>query len=122
MYKRYGQCVAALVRKSWARLSWLSWLLAAVAFGFRAFVASGFCGFWLSWLSWLLASVAFGFRGLGGFWILCGFWLSWLGRLSWLLDSVAFGFWLSWLSSHAKERRKEGGKEGRQEGSKDEGF
>ena len=85
MYKRYGQCVAALVRKSWARLSWLSWLLAAVAFGFRAFVASGFCGFWLSWLSWLLASVAFGFRGFGGFWLL------------WLLAFVASGFWCSWL-------------------------
>ena len=81
------------------RGSWLLWLLVFVAFGFR-----GFC-------------MAFGFRGFRGFWILCGFWLSWLwrlSRLSWLLDSVAFGFWLSWASSHAKERRREG--------SKDEGF
>ena len=65
----------------------------------------GFCGFWLSWflvsvvfwLSWFLAfvaSVAFSFRG---FWILCG-------------------FWLSWLSSHAKERRREGRKARRKQG------
>ena len=44
-----------------------------------AFVASGFCGFWLLWL---LASVAFGFCG---FWLLCGFWVVWL---LWLLASV----------------------------------
>ena len=38
----------------------LWWLL--LAFGFwwlLAFVASGFCGFWLSWLSWLLWLLAF---------------------------------------------------------------
>ena len=40
-----------------------------------------------------LASVAFGIRGLRSFWI--GFWLlTKEGRLSGLLDSVAFGFWL----------------------------
>lgn len=56
---------------------------------FVAFVASGLC-------------MVFGF----------------LSRVAWLLDSVAFGFWLSWLSSHAKKRKREG----RQEGSKGEGL
>ena len=35
-------------------------------FWLLAFVASGFCGFWLLWL---LAFVAFGFRGFCGFWL-----------------------------------------------------
>ena len=78
------------------RLQWSSWICIWRwrAIDFRIFYIGCFRILFVFLRRFLpLASVAFGIRGLRSFWI--GFWLlTKEGRLSGLLDSVAFGFWL----------------------------